>query len=321
MTYCASASSMTQCRPTRHQPGLRPQWPDVHGEAIFLGRVVVDIEQAVAVRTEAQEQPARDWMPKRSLSRPSGTCGAGTCRPSSFHVERDDADAAAGSGLPSTSIFSFAAQLFIARPVSSCSRALITSTPTLSLIWKTRPAFERLQDARRAGFLAFLDAADEVLVGHADVVDRAAGADAGRQVAVVDPFVEDEHAAGTGTAEELVRRDEDRVDARIVTLASVARDSYRYRRTVCRPRSRNRRSHRTCAAGWRSTHVGLDARHVRCRRERTDALAALVARVLEQSRSRDARGRYCRRHPAEPRSSSPATGARISRWSDARTAR
>ena len=75
--------------------------------------------------------------------------------------------------------------------------------------------FQGLQHTGRTGLLAFLDVLDEVLVAHADVIDCAAGADTRRQAAIVDALVEDQHAAGAGPAEELVRRDEDGVDRRV----------------------------------------------------------------------------------------------------------
>ncbi len=74
---------------------------------------------------------------------------------------------------------------------------------------------EYLQHAGRAGLLALLDVADEVLVDRAHVVDRTAAADAGRQVALVHALVEHQHAARARTAEELVRREKHGVDRRV----------------------------------------------------------------------------------------------------------
>ena len=81
---------------------------------------------------------------------------------------------------------------------------------------------EHLQHAGRAGLLALLDVADEVLVHGTHVVHRAAAADARRQVALVQALVEHQHAARTRAAEELVRREEHRVERSVAVAPAPA---------------------------------------------------------------------------------------------------
>ena len=75
--------------------------------------------------------------------------------------------------------------------------------------------FHRLQHTGRASLFTLLDAIDEVLVGHANVVDGASGTHAGWQVAMIDALIKYEHAARARSAKKLVRRDKNRIDARI----------------------------------------------------------------------------------------------------------
>ena len=69
-----------------------------------------------------------------------------------------------------------------------------------------------LEDTGGARALPRLDVPHEVVVGRADVVHGAAPRDAGGELGVVAPLVEDQHPAAAGAAEELVGGDEDGVE-------------------------------------------------------------------------------------------------------------
>ncbi len=140
----------------------------------------------------------------------------------------------------------------------------------------------RLQHARRAGFLAFFDVDDEILVVRTHVIDRAATRHARRQVALVQALVEHEHAARARSAKELVRRQEHGIVRRITAVrigrgVHVDLDVRRAGRVVeARVRIVRVQQPRNLARGR------AHARDVRSRRERTDAQPPLVFGQLQQ---------------------------------------
>ncbi|MCK7541336.1 MAG: hypothetical protein MZV63_65835 [Marinilabiliales bacterium] len=139
-----------------------------------------------------------------------------------------------------------------------------------------------LKDSGRPGLLPLLDVVEEVMAVPANVGDGPAAARRRRQVLAIDPLVEDQDAARTGPAEELVGGDEHGVETGVLARRS------------------GRRVHvdadiggagRIIEAGHRPVTVehrgqladGRDeARDIGGRRERADAHSAEISRVPQQ---------------------------------------
>ncbi len=157
--------------------------------AVTLGRGIVDPEKTVAVRPGAGATcPRLDAKQVVQQCRHELVVQVFAIR--RLDVERDNADAAfrvrVAEDLDAVLVppaLHRACREFVLPAVDR-----IHADTVLDLEHERR--FHRLKYAGRAGFLAFLDILDEVLVGLTDVVNRTAGTDAGWQLAVVNPLVE-----------------------------------------------------------------------------------------------------------------------------------
>ena len=87
----------------------------------------------------AHEQPPRDWIPNRSLSKATTKLWWRN-RPEGPWTMNETIESLSASRLPRIRMFGFFVQRSTARRQKSSSCALITSTPTASLSWKTSPA-------------------------------------------------------------------------------------------------------------------------------------------------------------------------------------
>jgi hypothetical protein len=218
--------------------------------AVLLRLVVADAQQAMAVGSGAGAAGPR--LDAEQVVQQRGDELRMQVAPArALQVERDDADAPCGVGVAED----LDARVLAPAVEGAVQQFALAALDGLDadgvLDLEGQPGLEDLQHAGRAGLFALLDVGDEVLAVRADVVDRAAGADAGRQLGVVDAPVEHQHAGGARPAEELVRRDEHRVQ-RSIARYFPAPGSCRSRRTARWPRSRNRRWRRARAAGPRS---------------------------------------------------------------------
>ena len=131
-----------------------------------------------------------------------------------------------------------------ARRAKSCSRRRISSVPTALLEREHEPGADRLDDRRRAALLADLRVRVVGVAVRADEQDRPAAGH--RRHAVAEQrALDDEHAGRPGAADELVRREEDRV---LVGEPRAGAGSCRSAGTGRRPRSPSTTARRGGAA-------------------------------------------------------------------------
>ena len=147
-------------------------------------------------------------MPNRSLR--TATTKFACSRPAGWRRPSETIARRSSSGLPRISICGFVAHERSARRAKSCSRRRISSLPTASFSANARPA--RIDSTMRGGPALLADRRLGVIPvpGGGDEQDGPAARDRGDAVAH-QPALGHQDAGRSGPADELVRRDEDRV--------------------------------------------------------------------------------------------------------------
>ncbi len=182
-----------------------------HPVAVQLRCRLVDAEQPVTVRARARTAGAR-LDPEQVVQQHGDELRVQVVAARIAQVERDDADAPARIGI-AEQLDALVCAPALERPADQLLLAGLDALHAdAALEFERQRGLQRLQHARRAGAFALLDVGDEVLVFGTHVRHRAAAAHARRQFAVVQALVEDQHAARAGAAQELVRRQEHRVE-------------------------------------------------------------------------------------------------------------
>ena len=192
---------------TRTQPGLMPS----HPSAICSWNscdVVMSMPSRRCPYGPAHEQPPRAWIPNRSFS--SATTKLWCRYRPSCRTTNDTIDSRGRSWLPSTSI----ARVRLPSMQRAMREGLLALADRLGadrlLQLEDEAGADRIDDGRRAALLAVLDVAQVDVLERVHVRDRAAAGHARHGVVEQLP-TRDQHARRPRPADELVRRQEDRV--------------------------------------------------------------------------------------------------------------